>query len=278
MNKRIAVITVIFTLHIGLKASVPDRPVAGSGAALGQIGIAINSPWSSMQNPAMLAWQKLYWIGIHHENRYLTQELGLSSIGATIPTNPGTFAISISHFGYNQFNTTRAGISYGMKFSEKFSAGIGLNFHHLQVAGDYSNRNAYSVEGGVLYIPAEKITLSAYIFNPTRASLNEQESMPTIFGFGFTYVPSNKLTLVLQIDDDTENKPAVRGGVEYKALNNFSVRLGYSSGNPEGLTGGFGWFIKGIQADLSFGYHRVLGYTPQLSVSYQFGKKSDKIQ
>jgi len=275
MNKRIALITLIFTLHTGLKASVPDRPIAGSGAALGQTGIAINSSWSSMQNPAMLPWQKHYWAGIHHENRYLTQELGLSSIGAIIPTNPGTFGISISHFGYNQFNTTRAGISYGMKFSEKFSAGVGLNFHHLQIAGDYSNKNAYTVEGGLFYSPIEKITLCAYIFNPTNTSFNEQESLPSALGFGLTYIPSKKILLVLQIDDDTENKPAIRGGVEYKAINNFSIRLGYSSGNPEGLTGGFGWFIKGIQADLSFGYHRVLGYTPQLSVSYQFGKKTD---
>lgn len=277
MQKRIAVILISITIFTKANASVPDKPTGGRGAALGQTGISLNSPWSGMQNQAALAWQNNYWVGIHHENRYLVKELGLSAIAGIIPTNSGNFGINVSHFGYNQFSITRAGVAYGMKLSEKFSAGVGLNIHHMQIAGDYSNKNAYTVEGGLLYMPIEKLTIGAYIFNPTHSSLDEQQSLPSLLGLGITYLPSNKLTLVLQVDDDTENKPAIRGGVEYKALNNFSVRLGYSSGNPEGLTGGFGWLIKGIQADLSFGYHRILGYTPQLSISYQFGQKTEKL-
>jgi opacity protein-like surface antigen len=273
MNKRIALIVTLITLHIGLKASVPDRPVAGSGAALGLTGISINSTWSTLQNQAALAWQNDYWVGIHHENRYLVKELGLSAIAGIIPTSTGTFGVNLSHFGYSQFNVTRACIAYGMKFSDKFSAGVGLNLHHLQIAGDYENKNAYTVEGGLMYMPTSKLTLGAYVFNPTRSSFDEQQSLSPILGLGISYFPSEKVMLALQVDDNTETKPAIRGGVEYSPIKNIAVRLGYSSENPQGLTGGFGWSIKQIQVDLSFGYHSVLGYTPQLSVSYCFAKQ-----
>ncbi len=273
MDKRIALIVAILILHVELKASVPDRPVAGSGAALGFAGMPINSPWSVFQNQAVLAWQDNYWVGVHHENRYLVKELGLSAIAGIIPTSTGNFGVNLSHFGYSQFNVTRACIAYGMKFSDKFSAGVGLNLHHLQIAGDYENKNAYTVEGGLMYMPISKLTIGAYVFNPTRSSLDEQQSMPPILGLGVSYFASEKIMLALQIDDNTETKPAIRGGVEYSPIKSIAVRLGYSSENPQGLTVGFGWSIKQVQVDLSFGYHSVLGYTPQLSVSYCFAKQ-----
>lgn len=277
MHKRIALTIVLASFYFNLTASIPDRPTAGQGAALGQTWISLNSTWSGLQNQAALAWQQSYWFGAHHENRFLVKELGLSSVGGIIPTSTGTFGLNVSHFGYSQFNITRAGLAFGMKLSTKFSAGVGLNVHHMQIAGDYGAKNAYTAEGGLLYMPTDKLVLGAYLFNPTRSSLDDQQSLPTLFGFGVSYLPVNNLMLVLQVDDDTENKPAVRGGVEYRALNNFAIRVGYSSGNPEGFTGGFGWNIRSIQIDLSFGYHRVLGYTPQLSVAYCFGRRNDNL-
>lgn len=273
MQKRNLAVVFFLIEAFTLNASIPDRPVGGQGAALGFTWISLNSGWSSLQNQAALAWQDKYWVGAHHENRFLVNELGLSAIGAVIPAFKGSFGVNVSHFGYSQFNITRAGVSYGMKLSPRFSAGVGFNVHHMQVAGDYREKDAYTVEGGLLYMPVKGVAIGAYIFNPTQSSLDGEESLPQQFGVGITYLPNEKLTLVIQVDDDTESKPAARGGVEYKALDNLAFRLGYSSGNPEGLTGGFGFNVKAIQVDLSFGYHRILGYTPQLSVSYQFGSK-----
>ncbi|MGE0076945.1 MAG: hypothetical protein AB7S48_03705 [Bacteroidales bacterium] len=276
MHKR-TVLLILVLFYTTLKASVPDKPTGGQGTALGQTWISLNSYWSSLQNQAGLAWQSNPWIGVHHENRFLINELSLSEIGAILPTSSGNFGFNISHFGYSQFNVTRGGFLYGMKLSENFSAGVGFNYHHLQIAGDYARKNAYTVEGGILYMPTEKLVLGAYLFNPTHASLDNQQSMPSLFGFGVSYLPTSKITMVLQVDDDTERKPVVRGGFEIEALKGFALRLGYSSGNPEGITGGFGWLVKNIQVDLAFGYHQVLGYTPQLSVSYRFGRRNDKL-
>ncbi len=275
MSGRVVTTMAILMLFSTAKASIPDKPTGGQGAAMGQAWVALNDSWAGFRNQAALAVNHNFWAGIHHENRFLTSELGLSTLGFLIPVSPGTFGIDISHFGYSQLNTTRIGLSYGMKFSEKFMAGIGLAYHRMQVAGEYKDRNAFTVEGGILYAPVEKLTLGAYIFNPTRSSFDDSQSLPPIIGAGATFRPSQKVVLTLQVDDNTESSPNVRGGLEFTATKNFCFRLGYSSGNPEGLTGGFGWMVKDINFDLSFGYHRILGYTPQLSVSYCPGSKKN---
>lgn len=267
---------ILFALLIPFIAfsNEPEKFPGARSAGLSNSNIALNDPWSVFNNQAGLGWQRNYWAGIYHENRYFINELSSSSLGGCIPVKPGTFGVGVAHFGYSQFSQSQLGLSYGMMLSKTISAGIGLNYHMLRIAGGYGNSECITIEGGVIYQPLERIAIGAHVFNPTRSSLGSVQNLPTSFGIGLAYHPVESVLILLQGDDDTMSSPVVRTAVEYSPIKKLSFRAGMSS-NPMSLSFGLGWRAKAISVDLAFSYHRVLGYTPYISLSYTFNSKTE---
>jgi hypothetical protein len=249
------------------------RPVSGAAAAMGSSSFSLAGIWNGFTNQASLAYQRQFWVGAHHENRFMLTELGSSMVGVAIPVKPGTFGVDVSHFGFSDFNTGRVGLGYGMYLGKRFTAGIGLAYTLMQLPADYRNANAFTVEGGIHYMPTSKLTFGFYIFNPTGSNFDDLGDLPTLMGLGVTYTPSDKVLLVIQVDDDIQRSPAVRCGLEYRVMERTALRLGYSSVSPEGITAGIGFPIQNFDIDLSLTHHQVLGFTPSLSVAYLFRKK-----
>ena len=81
-------------------------------------------------------------------------------------------------------------------------------------------------------------------------------------------------------------KPLIRGGVEYEVTRGIFSRIGYSSlparadantlNVSSEFTFGFGLHLKHIVADLSAGWHQILGWTPHVSFVYQFNSREKK--
>lgn len=249
------------------------RPVSGAAAAMGSSSFSLAGIWNGFTNQASLAYQRQFWVGAHHENRFMLTELGSSMVGVAIPVKPGTFGVDVSHFGFSDFNTGRVGLGYGMYLGKRFTAGIGLAYTLMQLPADYRNANAFTVEGGIHYMPTSKLTFGFYIFNPTGSNFDDLGDLPTLMGLGVTYTPSDKVLLVIQVDDDIQRSPAVRCGLEYRVMERTALRLGYSSVSPEGITAGIGFPIQNFDIDLNLTHHQVLGFTPSLSVAYLFRKK-----
>lgn len=258
------------------RSSEPDKFPGARASGLGNSSIALTDSWSLFNNQAGLGWQRNYWAGVYHQNQYFVKELSSSSLGGCIPVKPGTFGVGISHFGYSQFSKSQFGLSYGMMLTKTIAAGIGINYHTVQIAGGYGSTECVTAEGGIIYQPLEKIAIGAHVFNPTRSTLGSDQNLSTTFGIGLAYRPVSNVLVVLQGDDNTQSSPIFRTGIEYSPVSNLSVRAGLSS-NPMMLSFGLGWRVKAICFDLAFSYHEVLGYTPYISISYTFGTKS-KIQ
>lgn len=249
------------------------RPAAGQAAALGNSSVSLAGPWCGFTNQASLAYQRQFWVGAHHENRFMITELGSSMVGFTVPVKPGTFGVDVSHFGFSDFNTSRVGLGYGMYLGKCFTAGVGLAYSRMQLPADYRSANAFTVEGGVHYMPTEKLTIGFYVFNPTSSNFDDLGDLPTLMGVGVTYSPSARVMIVVQVDDDTHRSPAVRCGLEYRVMNRTALRLGYSAASPQGITAGIGFPIQSFDIDLSLSHHQILGFTPSLSVAYLFSNK-----
>ncbi|NOU19795.1 MAG: hypothetical protein HOO91_19740 [Bacteroidales bacterium] len=256
-------------------SSEPDKLIGARASGLGNSAIALTDSWSIFNNQAGLGWQRDYWAGVYHENRYFVKELNYSSLGGCIPVKPGTFGIAITHFGYSQYSQSRFGLSYGMMLTKTIAAGVGFNYHTVQLAGGYGSSNCLTAEGGIIYQPLEKVAIGAYLFNPTHSSLGNNQKLATFFGIGLTYRPSKYILITLQGDDNTQSSPVFRTGLEYSPAKNLYFRAGMSS-NPMSLAFGLGWKVKSVDFDLAFSYHEVLGYTPFLSVSYTFNSKTSK--
>ena len=250
-----------------------NRPVLGAAAGMGNCTVSLNSNWGGFSNQASLAYQREYWIGVHHENRFMLAELGSSMLGVAIPVKPGTFGINVSHFGFTGYSISSGGLGYGMFLGKRFTAGVGFAFSRMQLPAEYRSANTFTVEGGIHYMPTSKLTFGFYVFNPTNSNFDDLSDFPMLMGLGITYFPSDRLMLVAQVDDDTQRAPTVRCGLEFRVIERTALRLGYSPASPEGITIGIGLPIKNFDVDLNLCHHQILGFTPSLSISYLFTKK-----
>lgn len=252
------------------KSIEPEQSPGARSAGIGNSTIALADPWSVFNNQAGLGHQRNFWAGVFHEKRYLLNELSYSSLGSCIPVKPGTFGIGVTHFGYSQFSQSRFGLSYGMMLTKTISAGIGINYHMVRIANGYGSAGCITAEGGIIYKPIEKISIGAHVFNPSQSSFGENQNLPTTFGLGIAYQPVESVLILVQGDDNTLTSPTLRTGLEYSPVKRLSFRAGLIT-NPMTLSFGLGWNLKNLNLDLAFSYHRVLGYTPHISLAYTFG-------
>jgi hypothetical protein len=251
----------------------PEKQPSARTAALGGSSLAIADSWSIFTNQAGLGWQRNFWAGVYHENRYFVKELGYSALGATIPVKPGTFGVNLTHFGYSQYNQSQFGVSYGMILSKSIAAGIGINYNTLHFASIYGSTSCITAEGGIIYQPLDKLIIGAHVFNPSHASLGSSGNLPTSFGIGLVFKPSSNILMTIQGDDNSQSKPIFRTGLEYYPAKSICVRAGMAT-NPAIFSFGLGWKVKNLIMDVAFSYHEVLGYTPYISLSYTFDSKT----
>ncbi len=272
---RSSVLPLALFFSVTLSAQVPLWYGGSRTAAMGNSSVSIVDSWSVLNNQGALGFETDYWIGAHFESRYMVKELSNSSVAGLVPVRPGTFGVALSNMGYSGYSETFASLAYGMMLTPELSAGVGLNYHRMAIAGEYGNASAFSVALGLLYKPTPSLTVGANVFNPTRASLGDNAGIPVTLRAGVSYSFSQMFLLSAEVEDNTDTDPVAKFGVEFLPIDALALRIGVSS-QPVSLSFGLGYTFKRVCFDLAFSHHEVLGYTPFVSVSYRFGKSSTK--
>ena len=72
------------------RADFPEEQPGSRAASLGYGATALIDGWSIFHNQAAMAFGNSPWVGVHHENRFITPELAFSALGASIPVKVGT--------------------------------------------------------------------------------------------------------------------------------------------------------------------------------------------
>lgn len=260
---------------VTLSAQVPLWYGGSRTAAMGNSSVSIVDSWSVLNNQGALGFETDYWIGAHFESRYMVKELSNSSVAGLVPVRPGAIGVALSNMGYSGYSETFASLAYGMMLTPELSAGVGLNYHRMAIAGEYGNASAFSAALGLLYKPTPSLTVGANVFNPTRASLGDNAGIPVTLRAGVSYSFSQMFLLSAEVEDNTDTDPVAKFGVEFLPIDALALRIGVSS-QPVALSFGLGYTFKRVCFDLAFSHHEVLGYTPFVSVSYRFGKSSTK--
>ena len=258
-----------------LKADLPYEIPGSRAASLAYSTTSLTDGWSLFHNQAGLGFQEHAWVGVHHENRFITPELAFSALGGIIPLKPGALGVSIKRLGFSKFNQTKFGLAYGMKLAPTLSAGVQLNAHHLFFAGEYGSTTSFSAEGGIIYTPTQSFSIGAYVFNPTRSRLHEEERISTTLALGVSYQISPMVLVTAGAQQDINHPIDLKAGIEFIPINNLYLRGGFSS-NPTLLSFGVGYKFSGFEIDLAFSRHEYLGYTPHFSLAYAFGQKLAK--
>jgi hypothetical protein len=254
-------------------ASGENWPVGGKAAGMSDASVTLTDFWSVHSNQAGLAGVKNISAGIYYENRFGLKQMGLKAGAFVMPTKAGVFALSMSYFGYTQFNETKTGLAYAKNFGKKFSAGVQLDYLATHIAENYGNSSAIAAELGLRYQINKNLAIGTHVFNPTRAKVAayDDERAPTIVKLGLSYLFSEKVILAVESEKDIQYDPVFKVGIEYRPIKSLYLRTGIST-NPVLNSFGFGLEFSNFNLDFAASYHQVLGFTPQVSLVFHATK------
>jgi hypothetical protein len=257
-------------------------PIGGRSAAMGNASVCLNDFWSVHNNQAGLATYQNIAAGLYFENRFAVKEMSFQSTAFVLPIQKGVFGINLSYFGNPNYNEKKVGLAYARTFSERFSAGLQLDYLSTVLGDHYGEKHLFTFELGVQSKLTDELVIGAHLFNPIRTKVSEigDERVPTIFKLGLAYSFTKEILFTLETEKDLDFKPAIRGGLEYLIHDAARVRIGYSTcpatADSENFsissmyTFGFGLKLKDFNLDFASSVHNTLGWSPQISIIYDF--------
>lgn len=255
---------------ITLFAGNDNFPVGARSAGLAHASVTLSDAWSTYHNQAGLSLLKKPTAAAFYETRFLLSELSTKAIAGAIPFKKGAFGLSVMQSGFSLYSESKIGLAYGMQLSEIFSAGIQLDYFHINIGESYGSKGALAGEAGVLAKLTDNLAAGVHVANPTRTKLSDNESLPTTMRLGLAYHFSKKVFVSAESQKNSGNKPVFKAGIEYHVIEALYLRSGIST-NPTLNTFGFGLHIKNLKFDFAGSFHSVLGFSPQVGISYDFG-------
>jgi hypothetical protein len=264
-------IILLFIIFKSASASGEWITHGGRAAGMGLSSVAVSDFWSVNNNQAGMAFYDKTAAGIYYENRFLINEMATQSGAFTLKTKHGMLGATVGYSGDANYNTTKAGIAYAMKFGNRFAAGVQLDYIGTTLGEEYGKRSSITFDAGIMVRITEQFTFGAHVFNPIHAKISDynNESIPSTLNAGFSYTFSDKLLLTAEAYKNSEFPMEFRSGAEYKLGRIAYARIGVST-NPARYTFGFGLEMKKLTIDLSSSIHQQLGYSPQVSLQYAF--------
>lgn len=248
-------------------------PFGARIASMGNAGVAVEDVWSYHHNPAALTGVESFSAGISYENRFLLRELQSQALTVVLPMKTGVISVGAQMYGYELYRSQKAGLGYSLKLSEKFSAGVQLNYQGIRLTHNYGSKHSVTAEAGVMGEITEDWKIGMSVFNLGRAKLAEfaDDRFSTVMRLGTSYSLS-KVVFVAEAEKHLDHPMRVKGGFEYEPIENFFFRFGAGS-KPVDISFGFGYKWKFLQLDLGSSYHQQLGWSPHFSLNYSSLKK-----
>ncbi|MDD3875873.1 MAG: hypothetical protein PHT69_04590 [Bacteroidales bacterium] len=271
---RFFVFQLVIMLSLGtVSASHDIFPTGAKAQGMGGASITNNDIWSAFNNQAGLADFRNIGAGLIYENKFLMKEMGVKAAIIALPVGSGTFGLSLSQFGFNLYNENKVGLAYAMPLSSRLNAGIQIDYLMTQLAENYGKKGVFTFEIGLLAKLTDRISLGAHVFNPISMKLTDdvEERIPAIIKFGLKYKVNNAVEFLVETEKDINHKAVFRLGIEYMVVDNIYVRVG-AANNPSLFSFGFGVQMKNFKIDLGSSRHNTLGYSPALSLMYNFNK------
>ena len=234
-----------------------------------------NDVFAIFNNPAGLAQIDWREVGVYYSPApFGLKELANGYIAYNEPFPFGSVSIGGMSYGFDLYreNKLLAGFSYN--FSNKFFAGIVLNFHTVSIKR-YGKANAFYVNlGGLIYL-ADNIRWGFTIHNLNRATFgNEENQIPEILTSGFSVDVLNNLSFNAALEKDIVQNASLRFGIEYKIIKYISIRTGFQN-EPSLYSAGLGINYSFFSLDYAMFTHPDLGLTHQAGIIIRFGKNKN---
>lgn len=254
-------------LNLELKAQENYGPKI---TALGNAGVAIQDVWSAKKNQAGLAGITKPTISAGYENRFGVKELSTQSAVFALPIKSYTIGAAFQSYGVDSYNEVKTGLSFAKSFGPNLFLAVGVNYHQINIT-NYGNANSLSVDVGVQYKVLPKLWIASHIANPNQSKYSDitDQIIPAHIQFGANYIFSDQLLITSEIEKVLDSGADFKTGIEYKLVKFVALRGGISV-NPFKQFAGFGVNYQKVVIDFAVASHPVLGYSPQISLGYEF--------
>ena len=248
--------------------------VGARSNALVNASLTLNDVWAYHHNPGALGEIKQTTAGISYENRFLIKDLQSQAFAVAQPLKVGVISVGGQFFGNRTYRSQRVGVGYSMKLSEKFFAGVQLNYQGLQLGENYGNKNTLTGEAGIVAYLTSNWKMAAAVTNVSRTRLADyqEERFATTIRLGTSYNLSNKVLFLAEVEKSVDYKARGRFAIEYSPLEQLFVRCGVGL-QPTEFGLGFGYRWSFLQLDFGTNYHPILGWSPHIGLTYKGNKK-----
>jgi hypothetical protein len=280
--KKLYAITLLIVSQYTITPAQVTLPAGARSLGLSNTSVTLTDVYATHNNIAGIAPIKTFSAGLYVENRYLVKELTNYGIMAALPTKKGNFGLNIGSQGGKGLNTTRIGVGYARAFGKAFNVGMSLNYINTKFADAYyGSANKFTVAVGMQAKVIDNLYIGAHLYNPTLTLISKnavyKEYVPTTINIGLRYDFSKVLSALVQVDKNTVSKPKINLGVEYRIVEQFYLRGGFSS-NDIRSSFGFGYKAKQLTIDVAAGYHYKIGFVPQFSLAFNLPEPVGKTQ
>lgn len=238
--------------------------------SMASAGVSLKDIWSLQLNQAGLAGLNKTTVAIAFQKPFAGYELRTQSAVFAIPVYDHVFGLSFQRYGYASYTEQRAAFCYARGFGDQLFVALNFNYHLLAI-DSYGSASTYSVEAGIQYHLSDKFSIGAHVANPSRSKLHSEVNLiiPSEIRVGASYLFSEKVLIALSTEQTFSGAFKTRAGLEYQLVELLALRGGVSA-NPFKHYAGFGLSYRKLKMDIAASSLPVLGYSPQIALSYEF--------
>jgi hypothetical protein len=243
-----------------------------NGRGVKSVGMAnLSNPvtadaWQMFYNPSLLSRIHGFAASVFFvPQQFGLQELRTNAFAVALPTSLGTIAASMERFGFDLYEETGVAISLGKEIEAGFSAGTTLHYVSTDIHR-YGSFSAASCDIGIAYELSKSLMGSASVRRLISTTSYGHENPPILtFGFAFSFFEQS--IVGLEIEKEGGFPADLRAGLEYRILEQLSVRVG-TANNPSKFSAGFSLHHNRLQFGFAAYSHLELGWTHQVELTW----------
>jgi hypothetical protein len=263
---------VVLILLFSIPSSGAFKPSDARSASLALADAAITVDATGWSNPAALAFLEKPCINLHAESPYCISELASRSFSFSIPVRAGTFALSLSRYGYEGYHEGQAGLSFGKSLGNRVKAGISVDFNSIRQYAGYGNLYSIIPSAGIQVLPLKGVAIGLQVSNPAGQGYYPGGYLkyPALIKVGLAYQPDPEILFCFDLHKESGYKPVYCGGLEYIFERQLAFRLGLSSSRCMQYSLGIGYLGRHVKTDFAVSHHPVLGFSPAITLTCIF--------
>lgn len=238
---------------------------------MGNTKVFLPDAWTYFNNIGTLDRIDETEISAGYDYRFGISELSSVDLALAWKRDFGTIGVGVSRFGGQLFNQQL----FGAGFSNTLgivSLGAKIDWFQTTIEG-FGTGNAFLFSLGGVAELGPRFFLGANFSNLNRAKLsqNNEQRLPTVVQMGISYIPTESVRILAELEKDVELDPIVKAGIEYKLNDWILLRTGISS-NPARIGFGLGLRKDRFGFDYAYGQNSALGRTHHFSLVLKLGE------